>query len=599
MSQRRGLTDAQILASLRNISESDSDEEDKSEDSEFEYFPLESEGQVQKNDRNSTQTESEEEPSDESEAGPSSSASVSTATISNQRGRGRGQGRGTRGRNYVEPVAGEVFVAPDSTQWEVIDSGSCSTGRLARQNILREPAGPTPFAKRDIKENSFASAWRLLIDEPILRHIKKCMETEAHRQLGDDTWTISLQELDSFLALLYARGAYIARNLPLDHLWSKTWGPPFFHETMPRARFKEIMRFLRFDIKTTRSQRLKTDKFALVSEVWNRFIANSILCFKPGQNVTVDEQLFPTKARCPFTQYMANKPDKFGIKFWLAADSKTKYLVNGFPYLGKDDQRPTTETLSENVVLRLLEPYTNKGRNVTTDNFFTSLKLAEKLKAKNTSIVGTMNRKRREIPAKAKDGGANLHHTFVMKHDDITLTVYQGKKQKNVILLSSLHPDVEVGTDRKKLPETVAFYNNTKCGVDTLDQMARMYSTKAGSRRWPVQVFYNVLDLAAINAWILYQSVIGKKISRHRFMLELAEELRTKPNPRTDARLVPDAQPGPETAMVPRGCKRSKCQVGNPCKGNKTSEKCTQCQKFVCGKCTARVDKKIYCNHCK
>lgn len=70
------------------------------------------------------------------------------------------------------------------------------------------------------------------------------------------------------------------------------------------------------------------------------FVKNCRACFKPGANVTVDEQLFPTKARCKFTQYMANKPDKFGIKFWLAADVDTKYLLNGFPFLGKDDTRP-------------------------------------------------------------------------------------------------------------------------------------------------------------------------------------------------------------------------------------------------------------------
>ena len=45
------------------------------------------------------------------------------------------------------------------------------------------------------------------------------------------------------------------------------------------------------------TQRLQADKFALISELWNRFISNSQACYKPHQNITVDEQLFPTKAR--------------------------------------------------------------------------------------------------------------------------------------------------------------------------------------------------------------------------------------------------------------------------------------------------------------
>lgn len=42
---------------------------------------------------------------------------------------------------------------------------------------------------------------------------------------------------------------------------------------------------------------------------------------------------------CKFTQYLPNKTDKFGIKFWLAFDMQTKYILNGFPYLGKDETR--------------------------------------------------------------------------------------------------------------------------------------------------------------------------------------------------------------------------------------------------------------------
>lgn len=61
--------------------------------------------------------------------------------------------------------------------------------------------------------------------------------------------------------------------------------------------------------------------------------------YKPNENVTIDEQLFGTKARSPFTQYMPSKPEKFGIKFWFGVDSKTMYILNAFPYLGAGEQR--------------------------------------------------------------------------------------------------------------------------------------------------------------------------------------------------------------------------------------------------------------------
>ena len=37
--------------------------------------------------------------------------------------------------------------------------------------------------------------------------------------------------------------------------------------------------------------------------------------------------------------------------------------------------------------------------------------------------------------------------------------------------------------------------------------MARLYSCKAASRQWPMHVFYNVLDMSLINAWIVYKEV--------------------------------------------------------------------------------------------
>ena len=35
----------------------------------------------------------------------------------------------------------------------------------------------------------------------------------------------------------------------------------------------------------------------------------------------------------------------------------------------------------------------------------------------------------------------------------------------------------------KRKPETVLFYNRTKIDMDVLDQMSRLYSVKAASRR--------------------------------------------------------------------------------------------------------------------
>ncbi|KAF2891488.1 hypothetical protein ILUMI_14685 [Ignelater luminosus] len=194
---------------------------------------------------------------------------------------------------------------------------------------------------------------------------------------------------------------------------------------MGRNRFKDILRYLRFVMKNNRLERLKTDKFPLLSETWNKFIKNCLFCYKPGQDVIIDKQLFPSKVRCNFTQFMANKPDKFGIKFWILPNVKSKYMYNAFLYVGKDELRLEGESLPENVVIRLMEPCLRTGRNVATDNFFTSLKLAERLKAKQTSIVGTTIRTRKEIPAVVCNSKGSLHYSKILKSESgTTLMVY-------------------------------------------------------------------------------------------------------------------------------------------------------------------------------
>ena len=225
----------------------------------------------------------------------------------------------------------------------------------------------------------------------------------------------------------------VGRNTPIKQLWNKDWRQPIFRNTMSRDRYAKIMKHLRFDDFQKRRQRRETDKFCLISEVWNSFIENSKKYFVPNFDLTIDEQLFPCKTRCPFIQYMANKPGKFGITFWLLADAQTKYLCNGKPYLGKDPTRSRCTDLPGDVCLNLLQPYFEKGYNVTTDNYFTSLKLAEELMTKKTTILGTIRKKRREVPnteSLMKD--KLLHDSQIFSSpSDCSLTVYKAKKRKS------------------------------------------------------------------------------------------------------------------------------------------------------------------------
>ncbi len=105
-----------------------------------------------------------------------------------------------------------------------------------------------------------------------------------------------------------------------------------------------------------------------------------------------------------------------------------------------------------------------------------------------------MRGNRRELPANlhAILKSKSLNDTLIAKSGSCILTSYKCTKSKSVTLLSTLHDGAEIEGEKKK-PTTVLDYNSTKYGVDVVDQMARQYTCKVASRRWPVQVKLDVI----------------------------------------------------------------------------------------------------------
>ncbi|KAI5089745.1 dual specificity protein phosphatase 26 isoform X1 [Silurus meridionalis] len=272
--------------------------------------------------------------------------------------------------------------AKDGTVWVEEDIGMASA--VANPSCFTAQAGPTESAKHTI--TSVLQSFLCLLDMGMLQTIRECTVHQACRTEPD--WNLAIHELMAFISILFVRAVMCPVGAIAD-CWSESFLVPVIKGTMPRARFISVMQHLRFDDKDMRVERVKTDKFAANSYIWTRFNKNCAESFTTGEHMTIDEQLFPTKVLCPFTQYIATKPDKFGIKFWMATDLETKYVCNASPYLEKDPSRQKGERLAENVVMNLMEPFLDDGRNVTTDNFFTSLSLSHRLLQSKTTLLGT------------------------------------------------------------------------------------------------------------------------------------------------------------------------------------------------------------------
>ena len=202
--------------------------------------------------------------------------------------------------------------------------------------------------------------------------------------------------------------------------------------------------------------------------------------YTPSFSLTIDKQLLPIKSRSLFIGHMPNKPDKFGIKFWMPshwAEVDSKYAVNIIPYLGIQGKQPWDGPLAESVVMKIRKPVQNKGYNITTDSFFTLFELAKKLQKERTSIIGTVctNRKLllKEITGPVKGGKyggneikvENTATNFTLKN----IANYQCKDNKSVCFLSTMHASPFVSGGEKKKLDVVQFYNQNKVAVDVVD----------------------------------------------------------------------------------------------------------------------------------
>jgi len=73
---------------------------------------------------------------------------------------------------------------------------------------------------------------------------------------------------------------------------------------------------------------------------------------------------------------------------------------NGYTYkiiIYEGKQLIKGESLTETIVSDLYENYLNEGQTIVTNNFYTSVPLAEKM-SKNTHLVGTLRKNRRFLP---------------------------------------------------------------------------------------------------------------------------------------------------------------------------------------------------------
>ena len=253
--------------------------------------------------------------------------------------------------------------------------------------------------------------------------------------------------------------------------------------------------------------------------------------------------------------------------------------------------------ITKSYVNIVLYRYLNKGRSITMDNYFTSLHLAERLAAQNTTS---------ELPAECKTIATrqrgDAQHFYCGSN---TLCPFWDKGTKPVLLLSLFyngHGAQENTIDQK--PQMVVDYNSTKAGVDNLDKLVRGFRSKRKCRRWPYGVFFSLLDVAVIAAHQLFKQENDE--SHYVFKRELAYELAMPfVHRRVIVRQLTDAT---KQAMKAIGIqisqpvlnagaigpiRQGRCHLCPRARDKKSRSRCYRCHNFACSEHSM-----VKCLHC-
>ena len=224
-------------------------------------------------------------------------------------------------------------------------------------------------------------------------------------------------------------------------------------------------------------------------------------------------------------QYKPKKPHKWGFKVFVLSG------VSGFSYNfevyceGGDNiclEKEPDLRVSSNVVMRLARILPDDvDHKLYVDNWFNSIGLNVYMFKRGIQMVGTTRRNRvGNCPVLSdKEMKQRGHGTFtehVAKVDGVDVSVVCWFDNKVVTLLSNFigsEPSIEVKRFSRKdmchinisCPGIVTIYNKHMGGVDLLDSLLGYYRNKIRSKKWYHQIFFHLLDMSIITAWILWQ----------------------------------------------------------------------------------------------
>ncbi|KAF2902808.1 hypothetical protein ILUMI_03379 [Ignelater luminosus] len=250
---------------------------------------------------------------------------------------------------------------------------------------------------------------------------------------------------------------------------------------------------------------LENDRLRKLSPLIRNLVQKYQDVYIPDQKLCIDETIVPFRGRLRFRQYMKNKKLKFGIKAYkLCCDGG--YMYNLQVYCGSDCVQGGQA--SANVVFSLMAGLFSSGRQLYTDNYYTSVSLATELLDKTTHLIGTLTSNRKYNPKEVVQKKLKAKEVFAQENEAGIV----------VLMLSTVHKDdlkqVKQRGGKTDKPEVVVDYNQAKTFIDILDQIKSYSHCLLRGTKWYRKLAIKfLLGSEVVNAHLVYKEVTNDKIS--------------------------------------------------------------------------------------
>ncbi|CAK1585495.1 unnamed protein product [Parnassius mnemosyne] len=398
--------------------------------------------------------------------------------------------------------------------------------------------------------------FRKIIDDDILKlmvhqtnlYAARLLQEPAKPHSRKKRWSlVDESEMLKFLGVVLLMG--IIPFPTIESYWKKDviYYHPLLHNIkMSYNRFTLILKCWHFC--DNEAPRRENDRLYKISPLLDIIIENSRTIYTPGDTVVVDESMVHFRGRLHFRQYIPSKSHKYGIKIYKLC------TVDGFTwgyqiYCGQSERLFDLDTTGS-IVVKLAEGLLDEGRCIITDNYYTSVPLAEFLISRNTDLCGTLNKKRRGLPKDVTDAALQIGDIAVKQKNE-NITVLKWKDKRDVCALSTCHgKGLSLTTSRlpKLKPDVILTYNKGKKGIDIADQLSSYNTPIRKTVIWYKKVATDLLAIAVINSMIIYNDLHPEKKERYNVLAANEAFVKRLLKVEPDQQKTREAQPQPSTS---------------------------------------------------